>query len=233
MGELCAITGNTLPALPSKLRVAASVAVSAADSSPHLSAPERLDLLLPEGAGSRDLDSLLLCVCCGGSVPAVDTYFPPCPAVLGSAGRALGTGSPVNTPSPPPEPWASARSPSRLLALAEAFLGPRGTPQDRPTWPVLIVPIVGARVTLGRRRGWEGAALDAGGVWGCGVPPSVSLSGQVLLFQMASSSFKKVREDTTGHVCAPSPAEVPSVPDLTSLGDLDRAWPFLPSTAAY
>lgn len=68
---------------------------------------------------------------------------------------------------------------------------------------------------------------------GCGVPPSVGSSGQVLLFQMASSSFKKVREDTAGHVCAPSPAEVPSVPDLTGLGDPDRAWPCLPSTSAY
>lgn len=54
-------------------------------------------------------------------------------------------------------------------------------------------------------------------------PPSVGSLGQVLFFQMASSSFKKVREDTAGHVCVPFPAEVPSVPDLIGLGNTDTA----------
>lgn len=83
VGELCAITRNTLTALPSELYVAASVAVSAVGSSPHLSASEWIDLLLPEGAGSREPDSLLLCLlrrlrpCSGHTLPSA----PHCPGL--------------------------------------------------------------------------------------------------------------------------------------------------------
>ena len=82
---------------------------------------------------------------------------------------------------------------------------------------------MGGQSGLGAQMGAERGGAGWGWGAGVGMPPSVGSLGQVLLFQMASSSFKKVREDTTGHVCVPSPAEVPSVPDLMGLGDTDMA----------
>lgn len=166
MGELCAITRNTLTALPSELYVAASVAVSAVGSSPHLSASEWIDLLLPEGAGSREPDSLLLCVSCGGSVPAVDTRFPPRPTVLGSAGRALGTGSPVNTPGSP-RALGFCTFTISAPGLGESLPWPERNPTRQTHTACPHCPRRGGQSDLGAQMGVGGGGTGWG--WGAGV----------------------------------------------------------------
>lgn len=80
----------------------------------------------------------------------------------------------------------------------------------------------GARVTQGAdgvvRWHWMGLGCRCGGFSVCW------FLGSSIAFP---DGFKKVREDTAGHACAPSPAEVPSVLDLMGLVDPDRARPCL------